>query len=888
MTRGAGFAVAFLLAMAALTPVAFARQTQTATLTVTVVDPSRLVVPGATVTVVGLDDATRKATIAAHKSSEKGVATFEGLAVGRYSVSGEFPGFEIGAIKELRLKAGDNKHVLVLPLAKMTAEITVGRDPQTAASDRASTFGSALTREQIDALSDDPSEMAQQLQDMAGAGATMRVDSFEGAQLPPKSQIKSIHVTRDAFAAENHAAGGLFVDIITQPGLGALRGTARLGLYNSVLDGQNPLVPEKGPAQTQTYSFNFGGPYIKDRGSFNVGVWGTHGYRTPNLYAATPSGTVAENVKNLRVPTDYFSMNANLDYALTKDQTLRLAFYRFTETTRNEGVGGYDLLARAYSASNSSITLRVQEAGPLGRRFFTNTRFFMNWTDSGTTSAVEAPTVTVNDAFTSGGAQRSGGRHTRTYSLQSDLDYVRGIHSVRLGISLNGGAYRSDDWLNYLGTYTFESLAAYEAGLPLTFTRRTGDPNISYSNWQAGFYVQDDIRVRKTLTLSPGVRVEAQTHVGDHNNIGPRFGVTWAPFKSGKTTLRASFGQFYDWLSADTYEQTLRVDGVRQQELIVDNPPYPVKPDSTGVIPPTNRYLLASDLELAQNTRFSAGIDQRITSVMRVGAIYADVRNHGLLVGHNLNAPADGVRPDPAQANVIESTSVGGRRARSLSTTTAFNFSPPSVGPATTGPRFKWRRGLSVNAGYTLSKIENNVDGPFIVPASGTLATEWGPGNADVRHRAYVSINSTALRNLTALVYVTVSTGGPYSIRTGHDDNGDLMWNDRPPGVARNTERAAGQWNSFGMFTYTIGLGKRTVPGGTGFVGSSSGGNISITPVAMGDLSRYRLSFSLNVQNLANHANYSGYSGMMTSPFFLKPTTVEGVRTMTLSIGFSF
>ena len=39
-------------------------------------------------------------------------------------------------------------------------------------------------------------------------------------QSPP---IKAIHITRDAFAAENHYAGGLFVDIITQPGIGPLR-----------------------------------------------------------------------------------------------------------------------------------------------------------------------------------------------------------------------------------------------------------------------------------------------------------------------------------------------------------------------------------------------------------------------------------------------------------------------------------------------------------------------------------------------------------------------------------------------------------------------------------------------------------------------------------------
>ena len=38
----------------------------------------------------------------------------------------------------------------------------------------------------------------------------------------------AIHITRDAFAAENHYAGGLFIDIITQPGIGPLR----TGIFN--------------------------------------------------------------------------------------------------------------------------------------------------------------------------------------------------------------------------------------------------------------------------------------------------------------------------------------------------------------------------------------------------------------------------------------------------------------------------------------------------------------------------------------------------------------------------------------------------------------------------------------------------------------------------------
>src|SRR4029078_12358259 len=109
------------------------------------------------------------------------------------------------------------------------------------------------------------------------------------------------------------------------------------------------------------------------------------------------------------------------------------------------------------------------------------------------------------------------------------------------------------------------------------------NPVVSYVNAQTALYVQDDLRVRKTLTLSPGVRYEIQTHLSDRNNFGPRMGVTWAPLKSGRTTLRGSFGLFYNWLSAATYEQTLRVDGFRQRDLFIVNPTYP-DPGTVGPI----------------------------------------------------------------------------------------------------------------------------------------------------------------------------------------------------------------------------------------------------------------------------------------------------------------
>ena len=146
----------------------------------------------------------------------------------------------------------------------------------------------------------------------------------------------------------------------------------------------------------------------------------------------------------------------------------------------------------------------------------------------------------------------AGGRPQSGGNLSSDLDYVRGIHSVRRD-SLDFVSYHSDATSNYLGTYTFASLGRLRGGRAGQLHAPHRRPQRrSYRNLQSGVYVQDDIRVRRNLTLSPGVRYEVQSHVDDVGNVGPRFGVTWAPFKGGRTTLRASVGVFYDWLNTNT------------------------------------------------------------------------------------------------------------------------------------------------------------------------------------------------------------------------------------------------------------------------------------------------------------------------------------------------
>ena len=154
----------------------------------------------------------------------------------------------------------------------------------------------------------------------------------------------------------------------------------------------------------------------------------------------------------------------------------------------------------------------------------------------------------------------------------TNVDWTRGKHAIRSGSLVEGGWYESDNRTNYLGTFTFTSLRSYEAGQPANYTQRLGNPLVEYPQWQAGLFIQDDWRARSNLTLSAGLRQEFQTHLDDHLNLSPRASFTWSPFKHGKTTVRGGGGIFYEWLDPEVYEQTLRVDGVRQRDLVITQP----------------------------------------------------------------------------------------------------------------------------------------------------------------------------------------------------------------------------------------------------------------------------------------------------------------------------
>jgi hypothetical protein len=363
----------------------------------------------------------------------------------------------------------------------------------------------------------------------------------------------------------------------------------------------------------------------------------------------------------------------------------------------------------------------------------------------------------------------------------------------------------------------------------------------------------------------------------------PRLGITWAVGKQqSPTTLRVSWGIFHDWLSNGTYEQTLRVDGFRQQEIDIVNPTYPVFNDLSLVAAPVSRYVLGEDVVLPRTTRVSLGIDRRFKAV-QANATYAYQRGGAVARGENLNAPVNGIRPDIRFGNVIEVVSDASSRQHQLQSNVSINQG--ALFPLNkSAPRFNFKR-VTVFINYTLTEARNNTDGAFSVAPTGDLDLEWGYANNDVRHRFNLQVNNQIVKGLGIGLGFNVNSASPYTIRTGFDDNADFIFNDRPIGVGRNTEHGAGSFNLNMNLNYRWQFGKPVGgPGGVGVI--FNGGAVDVRQVEAPG--RYSVGFFMFANNLTNHANYTGYSGVMTSPFFGQATSVSGTRRVQAGLQFLF
>lgn len=838
------------------------------TLTITVVDPTGALIVGATVGVTAAGSEPL-----AVQTGGNGAARVVLPRPGRVDVRVDADGFEPGSIENLQVR-GNTRHTVKLALARVYETVDVGRDPRNRASDpRSDVFATILGAAEIQELPDDPDEMERVLREMAGPGAVMRVNGFRGGRLPPKEQIAQIRFRRNMFAADAHEPGFLAVDVVTKPGFENWQGSSGVALRDDALNARQALAPARGDEHHTRGSFTLGGPLWRKHTSLALSVDGTDAYDSQTIVAANLAGAFA---RTIRRPTTLANVSARVEHALTPTQQLRAEVQRGHAVTNNLGVGNFDLESRAYSQTRDDAVFRGSLIGALGKAAYNELR--VSWRTRNVESAPQtaAPTVSVLNAFTAGGAQVEGARTQSVFELADDLDLSRGRHAVRLGLLLERGRHQTTEQRNALGTFTFADLAAFAAECPTTFTRTLGLPDASVTETQFASYVQDDLRVSRSLTLSGGIRQEYQSNLGGLH-LGPRGGFAWSPFRSGRTTLRGGGGVFFDWFDADDALRARQLDSLHQQVETIVAPAFPQADTGAGVRLSNGRIQLAEDLAQPELREVNLAVEHT-AGPARLNVMLVHRRGRRELRGIDVNAPVGGARPAPEAGPVTEMRSIARSGVDALSLN--LNIVRPE-------------RRLFVAANYTLSRSFDETDSPFGLPADAAdLAAERGPALDDARHRAMGFASMPIWRGVAAGVSFSAQSARPYDLTTGRDDNGDTISSDRPSGVGRNVARGRTTLDVSARLSWRGGFGGPAPqgPGGPQVRVVRAGGDanpLAGMPAGRSD-QKYGVELYAQVFNATNHFNAVAFGGVLASPFYGRPIATSAPRRIELGARLSF
>ena len=183
-----------ILALLSLAPIASAQQAR-GTLRGLVTDELGAAIVGANVTLTDATGAQKKVT-----TNAEGVYTFAGLAPGSYKLQALAPGFTLSEEQTVDVKAGRQSVDITLKVT-IEEQVTVGETPvSTEASNNANQ--TVIGGKDLDALPDDPDELAAALQALAGPsvgpnGGQIFIDGFTGGNLPSKDSIREIRINQN-------------------------------------------------------------------------------------------------------------------------------------------------------------------------------------------------------------------------------------------------------------------------------------------------------------------------------------------------------------------------------------------------------------------------------------------------------------------------------------------------------------------------------------------------------------------------------------------------------------------------------------------------------------------------------------------------------------------
>ena len=858
-----------VLGIALLAGACGAASAQSTVLRGDVTDPSGAVIPGATISLTTTDGHT----LATATSDASGAFSVSNLPPGTYIVLANAKGFAPSASRAITLAAGQSRLFNIsLRIAVEKQQVVVNEDTPTVSVDPTSNANSLVLKgKDLDALSDDPDELQNELNALAGPaagpnGGQIYIDGFTAGQLPPKSAIREIRINRNPFSAEYDKLGYGRIEILTKPGTNQLHGQFFVQGNPSQLNTGNPFdknIPDY-------YTFQFNGT-VSGRISKNASYFVTaqrrniqddaivDAYRLAgevngdfaNGIYTNPAdyGTVAFN-DALVAPRTRTNISPRLDLQLGAKNTLTVRYQYYNNGEQNQGVGQFSLDSQAYKSNSNEGTLQLSDTQIINDRVINETRFQLLRDFSSETPATITPQVQVSGFETFGGASdQFSTDHSLHYELQNLTEIALKTHAINFGGRLRVNRDANTSSASFNGTFTFggnragavlpgapacavnTSPAALEycntiygqgagqtwpqiqaaGGGPSQLNLVYGNPKIVGSMADVGLYYQDDWSARKNFTLSYGVRWESQSGIADKNDWAPRFSFAWGVGDSKsqpKTVIRGGYGLFYDRFGLD---QILQADRLNAQSTSPQKEAVIKNPtcyDPNGI----------SEADLADCTH--TGSTESKTAVYQIAP--------------NLHAPvieqaAVGVERQLTKSSTVSLTYLNSLGQHQLITRNAnapqvpgYDITAPNIYQYYSEAVFKQNQlitnfnarfgsKLSLFGFYSLSFADSDTGGVDSNPSnSANLKLDYGRAAFDVRNQVFIMGGWNAPWNLRFNPFIVAASGKPFNITLGQDVNEDSFFNDRPSfGQAGAPDTLT---TSYGTFNLNPGINYTPIP----------------------------------------------------------------------------
>lgn len=831
-----------LLALILCAGFGFAQQQGGATLRGQIKDEFGGVIVGATVIAADASGGEKTAT-----TNGEGLYTLRGLAPGTYTVRVQAAGFSQYEKAEVNVAAGRaNPLDITLGVSIAAEEVTVASQAPVSTEPENNAGAIVLRGADIEALPDDPDDLAEALQALAGPsagpnGGQLYIDGFTGGRIPPRESILEIRVNSNPFSAEFDRLGFGRIEIRTRPGTDRFRGQAFFSFMDESLNSRNPFAPNRAPFQRRQFGGNLSGPIISRKASFFVDFERRNEDENALINTTILDSALVPTPFALAVLTPQVrtTLSPRFDYQLNNNNTL-VARYSYSKRENiADGVGSFDLLSRAYNAAGTEHTFQLTETAIINPSVVNETRFqfFRNRNEREGDNSV--PTIRVLDAFTGGGAQIGLAFNDEDrWELANNTSWALGTHSLKFGGRLRGTSIDDFSPNNFGGTYTFgggfapqldanNQIVRDAAGQPVLEQitsieryRRTllfeqqnlasaqiralgggatqfqiagGNPEALVNQVDFGGFIQDDWRVRPDLTLSLGLRYEAQTNISRNLNFAPRLSFAWSPGAGGggqsQSVIRGGFGIFYERIGEDLTLQANRFNGINQQQFLVTDfaildlaqfslggvTGVPTVDALTSFAQPQTTRLVAPDIQAPYTIQSVLGYERQLPYNFTLSVNYINSRTLHLLRSRNINAPlpgtfipgvpGSGVRPFGNAGNLYQYESSGRLNQNQL----------------IFGLNNRLNRNFSLFARYSLSKSDGDTDGAGSFPSNQyDLSSEYGRSSFDVRHRFILGGNVNAPWGFRLNPFIIASSGRPFNIFTGRDTNGDSLFTERP------------------------------------------------------------------------------------------------------------